>query len=270
MDDKHIERLTKNSDYHKNGACVVRHAAAQNAECKYARNGYNVTLRARQSYYNNPRYTPAEVTGVRTKSISLAQPDGTTRAFITPKQQQANQPVDPHIWDIGHHGNFVPLYDNGEGGHHPYKHNWHHLIANDMLFQELFDDSRSDPYQLLELLMVAGYNLNGERNIVLLPKWKEVGELIDWPIHPNNHPGFDEFAKEKLNWLKDQLDKALGDQEVHKVDPKSVQSLKDDLETISDNLFLVLEKMPGGVHINKIKKLGAALEAELRQQGRLK
>ncbi len=49
-----------------------------------------------------------------------------------------------------------------------------------------------------------------------------------------------------------------------------MKSIKDDLEKISDNLFLILEQMPGGVHVNRLKEMGQEIEAKLRQQGRIK
>jgi hypothetical protein len=265
VDDKHVERLTTNSEYHKSKkACIVRHKSAEEAQCKYARNGYNVT-QGRKQYYNAPRYDPAKVANLTQQRLVLkSQGD---RVVFTPRQQEKGTPVVQDIWDVDKHGNFVPAYDGGDGGHHPYKHNWHHMIANEMLFQELYDESLPDPYQLLELLMAGGYNLNSGRNIVLLPKKTLVGILVRWPIHPNNHPRFDTYVQGKLSWLKRKLMKALGNKSVHEVDPEKTVALKEDLEKLSDNLFLVLEQMPGGMHINKIQEVGAEIEERLRRGG---
>ena len=207
MDKKHIERLTRNSEYHKSKkACIIRHKSAEEAQCKYARNGYDVT-QGRAKYYNAPRYDPAKVSNlVQQRLVRKSQKN---RVVLTPRQQEAGKPVVQDIWDVDKHGNFVPAYDGGDGGHYPYEHNWHHMIANEMLFDELHDDSLPDPYQLLELLMAGEYNLNSGRNIVLLPKKEPVGLLIRWPIHPNNHSGFDTYAQAKLSWLKGKLMKAL-------------------------------------------------------------
>jgi hypothetical protein len=138
------------------------------------------------------------------------------------------------------------------------------MIGNEMLFKLLVDEKYG--LRLLKVLMIGRYNLNGPRNIVLLPQKEEVGSIIRWPIHPNNHPGFDEYAEQKITDLKMRLMKALGNKKLHEIKPDNVSNIAEDVNKVSDLLFQILEQMPGGVHINKIKEYGAAIEKRLAKK----
>lgn len=264
MKKKHIERLVA-SQYHDKGGCVVRHGAAQRDACKYAKNGYRVTSSSRKNFYNAPRYDAAEILEIQQEMVTR-QRDGKTVTYRTPVHPGSGQ---ENVWDVDKYDNFVPLYEGGDGGHYPYKHNWHHMIANDMLFQELYDPKKHE-YKLLQLLMHGKYNLNGERNIVLLPKQAAIGEIIKWPCHPNNHPEYDRFAKNMLSWLKEKLLRALGNKDICEVDEDRAEAVAEDVNKVSDSLFRILERMPGGVHINSIQRLGADIDAKLRKEGVIK
>ncbi|WP_395838621.1 AHH domain-containing protein [Cystobacter fuscus] len=236
---EHVEQLTA-SEYHKEKkACIVRHHSAKGEHCDYQWNGYNAT-QGRAVYYNAPRYDPAKV-------------------------QRQGGDIIPDIWDVDKEPNFIPRAHGGNGASYPYKHAWHHLIPNAMLFGELYAEDRDNHYQLLELLMSGGYNLNSGRNIVLLPAKEGVGKLIRWVIHPNNHPKYDKFAKDKLNWLRGELEAALVDKEIHDVDPEKTAKLKEDVEKVSDSLFYILERLPSGQHVNVINELGERIEGRLRK-----
>lgn len=262
-DDKHIERLTEKSKYHVNDACIVRHEKALNAACKYAINGYNAT-QGRKKDYNAPRYDNDLVTekGVGKKPVNyVVKTIG--KALVHPVYQPKTKKKG--IWDVDKHGNFVPLDSGGNGFKYPYKHNWHHLIANEMLFQMLYDSTLYDPYALLELLLAGKYNLNGGENIVLLPQNAEVGVHVGWPIHPNNHPGFDDYASTHLSTLKTELKGKLKNKKVHQVRPRTVASVKTKLNKTSKFLYKVLEQMEGGKHINKIKEVKPSILSKLRK-----
>ena len=260
--DKHITRLTQ-SKYHEQGGCVVRHERAQNAECKYRINGYNITQSARSKDYNAPhRYAAEHVVDLKRKRVK--RPGG--GYHLSPTQNKAGGPVDPGIWNIGANGNFVPREQGGRGFHYPYLHNWHHLIANDRLSRALYDGEAG--LNLLLLLMAAKYNLNGEQNIVLLPQQESVGRIIKWPIHPNNHGPYDDYAEKKLSGLKETLKKALDDKKVHQVDPKRAQCAVDELNRISKLLYRILRELPGGQHLNTIQQYGAAIDRKLERRAK--
>jgi hypothetical protein len=123
--------------------------------------------------------------------------------------------------------------------------------------------------RLLQVLLVARYNLNGEANIALLPKQEAVGQLVKWPVHPNNHSGFDQYARDKLGWLQEQLIDALGQGKAHEINPENVGNVKSDLDDISGRLYQILKLARSrgiaghGKHINEINSYGAAIEEKL-------
>jgi hypothetical protein len=254
----HIGELT-DVVYHKDGACVVRHASARNAECKYEQNGYEITLGARAAWYNAPvRYKLGLVDWAKTRPKWRKVSGNRVLSFVAPA---ADEKTHPHLWNIGVFDNFVP---GSKGFHHPYLHNWHHMIPNELLFQLLYDDDYG--LKLLQVLMVAKYNINHQRNIVLLPQQDRVGKIIKWPTHPNNHGAFDQYVSSKLSALKDQLKQALGEPEAHPVNAQNVGNVAEDLHKISDNLLVLLETLGRehpGVHINEVQTYGAAIEAKL-------
>jgi hypothetical protein len=136
-----------------------------------------------------------------------------------------------------------------------------------MLHSTLYSEEHGT--KLLQVLLVARYNLNGEANIALLPKQEAVGQLVKWPVHPNNHSGFDQYARHKLGWLKEQLINALGQGKAHEVNPENVGNVKSDLDKISGRLYRILTLARGrasgghGKHINEINSYGAAIEEKL-------
>src|ERR1700687_1577601 len=130
----HLAELT-NPEYHKEGACVVRHPSAQNKECHTQQNGYNVTNNSRSSWYNAPtRYKLGNVdwSEIRPKWRKIS--GSRVLSFVAPAKDEKPH---PHLWNIGVFDNFIP---GGKGFHHPYLHNWHHMIANEMLYQRLVDE----------------------------------------------------------------------------------------------------------------------------------
>jgi hypothetical protein len=259
----HLAELT-DPVYHQNGACVVRHASAQQKECKYEQNGYDKTLASRSHWYNAPtRYKLGLVDWNKIRPKMVKSPAGyKLKSFVAPGKGEKPH---PHLWNIGEFDNFVP---GGKGFQHPYLHNWHHMIANEMLFKMLYDKTYGT--KLLQVLMVAKYNLNHERNIVLLPKEDRVGVIVKWPVHPNNHGTYDKYAAAKLSTLKARLKQSLGTPKAHPIKAKNVGNYAEELHAISDELLLLLEQLgreQPGVHINKVKKYGAAIEAKLQAAG---
>lgn len=257
----HLAELT-DPKYHQGGACVVRHASAQNKECKYEENGYDKTSTARAHWYNAPgrfKLGLVDWNKVRPKMVKVPGPGGyKIKSFVAPP---AGEKADPHLWNIGVHDNFVP---GKKGFHHPYLHNWHHMIGNEELFQRIYDPVYG--VKLLQVLMVAKYNLNHERNIVLLPKQDRVGKIVKWPTHPNNHGTYDAYASAKLSTLKARLKQALGNPQAHPVNAQNVGNVAESVHLISDRLLLLLEQLgreQPGVHINRVDKYGAAIEAKI-------
>jgi hypothetical protein len=66
---------------------------------------------------------------------------------------------------------------------------------------------------------------------------------------------YDEYAKDQLLNLKDQLRQALGNKEVHEVTKESLGAVVKDLNEISKALYDTLNEMGkkwGGVHVKAI------------------
>jgi hypothetical protein len=136
--------------------------------------------------------------------------------------------------------NFKPRTMGGVGAHYPYLHNWHHLIPNQLLVEMLHDEKLG--YKLLDVLMAAKYNLNGKKNVVLLPQQERVAAVVKWPNHPNNHPTYDEYAQVHIASLKKRLLKALK-QGGHKIESSNAGDVAKDLETTSERLFNMLDAL---------------------------
>lgn len=257
----HIKIPASLKKFHDAGACIVRHDSERKAHCHYDKKGYAETKANRTAHYNAaPRqYDPATITGLKGTKKKLTVKGKVHYRTTTPVQQ----PKDPAkqkktIWDVdacatGAFPNFKP---KARGAHYPYRHQWHHLIPSAALEQGLYhDEFHRKP---LLCLVVGKYNINEKANIVLLPEEAQVGQIIKWPIHPNNHPHYNDYAKAKLKQARDSLasalDKSKGD--VHKVDKKMAENAGKDIDKISSRLYDQLEQWGrakgAGVEINLI------------------
>lgn len=270
-DDEHVEKLPKSS-YHDDGACVCRHESHRKAGCHYDRNGFQETVSARAALYSSPtRFDASEADEVTQKTRMIGPKDSPSRRAVTSPSYQtaARRAGGESLWNVGAkadgvHENFKPRSMGGVGFHYPYFHEWHHLIANAMLVKHLLLRGKPEPYLLLEVLMAGKYNLNHARNIVLLPQQKRVGDIVKWPIHPNNHGKFDEYAQELLRKIKGRLEKALAETG-HPVRNKTTEDIAESVYKISDRLLTILDavgKEKGGVHLNRVRKLYEELQGQ--------
>lgn len=270
--EKHVEELQK-STFHKNGACVTRHESNLKPGCKYWKNGFMITRKARAARYSSPARFDAR----NADYVAQAMRKVAGKVVASPYQQDPERKQKTvSDWNVGVSlteagtgtklpENFKPREMGGVGFHHPYLHNWHHMIGNAMLVKHLVLEGKPNPYVLLEVLMAGKYNINGPRNVVLLPQQRIVGRIIKWPIHPNNHPRFDVFAEQQLGTLKNRLRQALDDAK-HPVKNKATTDIANDLNNVSDELLNILDQMGlmengGGMHINRIGEAAARLAA---------
>lgn len=262
---EHVDQLEK-STFHKNGACVCRHESNLKPGCKYWKNGFQITRKARAAKYNAPaRFEARHADGVA-QAMRKVGKETVASPYVQDPQRTDKTASE---WNVGISlvdratgkklpENFLPREMGGVGFHHPYLHNWHHMIGNAMLVKHLILEGEPNPYQLLEVLMAGRYNINGPRNIVLLPQQRLVGRIIKWPIHPNNHPRFDQFVETKLGDLRFRLSEAL-ENSGHPVKNKTTQDIAKDVNDVSDGVLELLESMPGGQHINHISATAARL-----------
>ncbi len=257
--DKHLEKLLK-SKYHQDGGCVVRHESQRHARCKYVENGFD-DLSNHHKQYNAPRYsvTDPRFEALTQKTLTRKQGGKKVKVKSPVKPLAASQKA---LWDVeetadGHNQNFLPLVRKGQGAHYPYFHSWHHLIASEML------NKYFEPATLLEVLMAADYNINDRENIVLLPKQHQVGEIIHWPIHPNNHSTYDAYVSEQLAPMRNSLLEGLAQKKLpHSLSKEELKNLKKELNDVSKVLRDQLDQLgqdQGGVHINNLKDYAASL-----------
>jgi hypothetical protein len=135
-------------------------------------------------------------------------------------------------------------------------------------------------YKLLEVLMAAKYNLNGERNIALLPQQDRVAAVVKWPSHPNNHPTYDKYAKKKLRSLKEKLAEALKDAK-HRIKKSSAGNVVKFLDSTSERLFKLLDALgrmlanprnaallatDSPYHVKRLEEFSAGLEKGLAKR----
>jgi hypothetical protein len=264
----HAEELL-NNEWHKQGACLLRHTDNQTDKCKYPKNCRKWTIDNRAQFYQRQEFKDdgyKKVRHLRKSEKSLTRTDKKTdEEQIHTRDTTPTKPTpgkdDPNFWDIGgaavgRRMNFKP----SGPAHYPYRHQWHHIIPSATLYNYLLvTQSALVNIQLHFVLMKGEYNLNHGRNVVLLPEEAQVGRLVKFPTHPNNHPEFDVFAKKKLGRqkreLQNALDQAGGD--VHKVDPNVAAGIAETIHSISDDIFDEIEafgRLKPGRELNEIGK----------------
>lgn len=252
--------------FHDDGACIVRHERDRKKHCHYDKNGYDETrTAARMIHYNakgspKPRgFAPADISDLKGSRKRRTDKNGKVHyRTTTPEQQKDPSKPNEKIWDVDGSAragipNFKP---KARGAHYPYRHQWHHLIPSAALEQGLYhDEYRRKP---ILCLVVGKYNINHGKNIVLLPEEAQVGQIVKWPIHPNNHPKYNAYTKEKLKGARDKLAGALkrNDGDVHDMNEKTAARSAADVRRLSQDLYDQLEewgrKGGAGVEINRI------------------
>ena len=81
----------------------------------------------------------------------------------------------------------------------PWENDAHHLIPIESL-ATFFGDK-------LLVLQAAKYNINTGVNIMMLPTQEKYGRIYQLPIHPSNHPDYNEAVKRQLKGIKNNLNK---------------------------------------------------------------
>jgi len=276
--EKHIEQVAR-SEWHKQGGCVSRHDTNQESWCKYAENGYKATEGRRRRLYNAPFRFDAALADEVDQERRKTSAGKVVLSPLAPSAGSTSQQGGSH-WNAGAQAragcdNFKPRSMGGVGAHYPYLHNWHHLIPNQLLVEMLYDERLG--YKLLEVLLAAKYNLNDQKNVVLLPNQARVAAVVKWPNHPNNHPTYDKYARKKLMSLKEKLAEALKDAR-HRIDRSNAGNVVKFLDSTSERLFKLLDALgrmladPGNAallatdgpfHVKRLQEFSARLETGL-------
>jgi hypothetical protein len=273
----HVTELT-NGEWHDQGACLLRHEKNQKDHCKYKKLGRLHAEKARKDYYQRAEFklpaSLAKVSALSSSSKSLTRKGKQTAAprpltrDTTPTKPSGSS--EPDFWDIDERADGRKLNFKASGpGHYPYRHQWHHLIPSEMLYQYLLtgaDGARIVPLHLA--LMRGKYTIHHGPNVVLLPEEEQVGALVQFPTHLGRHPEYDKFAKSRLTDQKQQLQKALKDAggKPHEVDAKASTGIGESLHRVSNDLFSMVEafgKLSPGRELNAINQFAQRVEETL-------
>lgn len=244
MDKDHLEEMTSSS-YHEKGGCVVRHKGFdRNDPCSHGGQGYNITESSRKTMYNAPTaYKPEDIKQKRKYLVWV----GSKLKPYKPKSHPKTTII-TDLWDVGAHQNFL------SGMTHPYLHNWHHMIPNGVLNEELYDEEEYGN-RFLKLLMAGKYNINHGRNIILLPKEKWIGETIKLPVHcpgkDRSHRQYSNFVRPQLGKIKKKLKDLLENKTIHEVNQENVGNVAEEVHRISDELLELLRSFEPGSSINR-------------------
>ncbi len=131
----------------------------------------------------------------------------------------AEDPVfDPTAWTF--------KGDNYKKGYLPYNHDYHHILPWDVI-------SNTMSVREGKLLQQSGYNLNGGKNLIILPKLDAYANAICLYSHLGNHPTYNQDLIDIVNETKQIVNPKPG----HKVTQKNVDKIKQLFEDWSDNEF---------------------------------
>jgi hypothetical protein len=193
--------------------------------------------------YNYPAYESlctdgTYVTGVfDTRKKGLFPPDhGKNRA----------RPI-PYQWDVGgSEGNFQNYLK-------PYWHNAHHLVPNGTLKRSIDDAGAEDKtiQELIRILLLKGeYNLNDQRNMMILPMGAEVADAMGLPRHLHgdagvtrfSHPDYDARVLTMLKPVTDQYAALVKKKSPEHEDPQT-KLAKDQLGSIADTIHSAIKAL---------------------------
>ena len=269
---KHITKMTKNDLHEKHKACILSHSDyKKDSACEYPWNGYKVSSTVRKDMYNK-ELNPGDIDETKLdedvlKGASSRNPEKLAE-FIAKYRNALKKAYesstdllkgDPRAWFIGDDSpdpdNFRPKkFREGKGFHHPYYHNWHHLIPNGAIKEYI--GSGNDGYKCLFLLMTSKYNIHSQENIVLLPLDAYVGRALGLPIHCPYflmaHKDYQLTCKRDLDKIKEILQEVLDKKEKpHKLNDETVVRVKKEMEDLSAVLLWVITEMQPGESIDQ-------------------
>jgi hypothetical protein len=148
---------------------------------------------------------------------------------------------------------------NFTNGQVPYPNEVHHVLPTAELKKGL--DSKVKDARTIQLvcnsLLKEKYNLNHKDNMIILALGKKHAYEIGLPSHPDHHPGYSKQLEGMINSALANVQKAKDDGQSH--DELDYQKIKDNLETISNEMYAALAK-PGVMPRQGIYKYGTALD----------
>lgn len=209
--DKHIEKLTKKQS-HKKG-CVTKHEGKykKGDSCSYRGNGYTEMKGSHKKLYQIDFTTNKH--GKRLpylyKEFKIGSAGGTE---IAANWRFANNPrISKRSWWF--------KGANFQTASLPYNHNYHHIMP--------FTALQKLTYTELSVLQESGYNLNGPKNMIILPCCDAYGIAMMLPSHPYGHTVYNASTAGIVNEIKQDVSRNT---EGHKLKRSNVQNFKAKLE----------------------------------------
>ena len=235
-EEQHAKDLEDLKDKHlKVGeACLNRHVGyyAVSNTCSY-RGQANKKAKADSQLYDWPRYEPLSkrTSGIQTAARSengKTIPDWYKTELTPPKEGD---------WDVAKAGNFQ------DKCYTPYWHEAHHVVPNSTLRAAIaaVGTGMADPPGMVLAvrggLLDEGYNLNHEKNMIILPMDREVGLTIGLPKHrkTQDHRSHSAYSK----YVRLELDKIFG--KIREASDKHAKQnygdCKKQIEALSEDLY---------------------------------
>lgn len=220
--EEHIAELTAKKSHEK--GCVTKHQDDYKPgdTCSYRGNGYDEMKSAHTDLYHIDFTTKKHAARLpyiyREFKIGSAGGKGLAKNW-----RYANDPtVDKKAWWFTNPINFTQAA-------FPYVHNYHHILPFTAL-QQL-------SYTELSVLQESEYNLNGPKNMIILPCLDEYGIAMMLPSHPYGHTDYNDNTSTIVNEIKQDVARNT---EGHKLKRTNVKKFKKKLETWEEDQFVVL------------------------------
>ena len=219
--DDHIEVLTAKKSHEK--GCVTKHEGGfkEGDRCSYRGNGYAEMKGSRKSLYHIDftKDKHGERLPYLYNEFKLGSSGGKDLAanwrFADNPRATKNA-----WWFKG--SNFKTAYL-------PYNHNYHHILP--------FTALQKLTYTELSVLQESGYNLNGKKNMIILPCLDAYGIAMMLPSHPYGHTVYNRATKTIINEIKQDVSRNT---DGHKIKRSNVQNFKAKLESWQSRQFTVL------------------------------
>jgi hypothetical protein len=139
----------------------------------------------------------------------------------------------------------------GYGAWYPYHHNYHHLIPQGAL-QEYVCGNDDKTKRRVEILCASKWNINGPKNIVLLPQETSVSKIVELPAHCpwglKKHSAYSKSMEDKLKVAKQQLDKAMKTNKCEDVEDVAVE-----LDETSESILGQIKTMRPGRQLGRVQ-----------------
>jgi hypothetical protein len=235
-EEQHAKDLDDLKDKHlKVGeACLNRHVGyyAVSNTCSYRRQAY-VKATSDSDRYNDPAYESLVTRGTQVQTAAREEGGKTIPEWYTTKLDAPKK----GDWDLDKPGNFQ------DKCYKPYWHEAHHIVPNSTLRSAIaaVGSGMADPTQMVLAvrggLLDEGYNLNNEKNMIILPMDREVSLSIGLPKHrkTQDHRSHSAYSRHVLQRLEKILGKIRVASAKHKT--PTYEACKEDLENLAGQLY---------------------------------